>query len=152
MKTKLKQLHKCENSNYEREHKNASEITHSTLPSVTVSHVECLPNGVEVLDVFGSSTATSYLPADKGQRRCLSYNNNSALYAVISSEDFIWFLSRRVPSRSLDRVTRSSELRRNLLRGGGSWFSITTAPWSAIQAHSFVYNNRRHLLHQKNTK
>ena len=117
------------------------EITHSTFPSATVSHVECLPSGgVEELDAFGSSTATSYLPADRGQRRCLSYNNNSALYVDISSEDFTWFLSRRVPSRSLDRVTRSSELRRNLLRGGGSWFSIKTAPRPEIQTHSYWLN------------
>jgi len=104
-------------------HKNTQSyntILQGTLSSVTVSHVECLPNGGEEFGDFGSSTATSYRPADKEQRRCLSYNNNSALYVVISSADFVWFLSRIVPSRSLDRVTRSSELRRNLLRGGGS--------------------------------
>lgn len=106
---------------------------HATLPSVTVSHVECFPNGVEELDTFVSSKATSYLPADRTQRRCLSYNVNSALNVVVSSADFIWFLSRNVPSRSLDRVTRSSELRRNLLRGGGSWFSITTHSCSVVK-------------------
>jgi len=79
-----------------------------------------LPNGDDDLDVLGSSTATSYLPAVSGQRRCLSYNSISALYIVVSSAAFVWCLSRRLISRSLDRVTRSSELRRNLLRGGGS--------------------------------
>jgi len=95
------------------------KLLHITLPSVTVSQVECLPSGVEEFDVFDSSTATSYLPADKRQRRCLSYSNSSALSVVSSSNDFfLWFLSLSVPSRSLDRVTRSSELRRILLCGG----------------------------------
>jgi len=79
MKTKHKQLQCVKTQTVKESTKTHGKLLHSTLPSVTVSQVECLPNEVEALDVFGSSTATSYLPADRGQRRCLSYNNNSAL-------------------------------------------------------------------------